>query len=164
LQGYEVINMMRKGQMQGVSKADNVRQAAFIAELFGVTIETPQHSAEAVLYNSHNPLRFLATQPLAAPIRSHSRLPPSDVPSHHRGLMSRVLIPSSLMRFLLATQPTFGAQKHLHGSTKTTILVHVACMLSKQGKPPFTFFSFTSPVCNPATKSLPQRLTYVRRK
>jgi transposase-like protein len=38
LQGYEVINMMRKGQMQGVHKRDGLRQAAFIAELFGVAI------------------------------------------------------------------------------------------------------------------------------
>jgi hypothetical protein len=28
--------MMGKGQMQGVSKGDNLRQAAFIAELFGM--------------------------------------------------------------------------------------------------------------------------------
>ncbi len=38
LQGYEAINMMRKGQMQGVSRGDSRRQAAFIAELFGVAI------------------------------------------------------------------------------------------------------------------------------
>jgi transposase-like protein len=38
LQGYEAIHMMRKGQMQGVSKGDSLRQAAFIAELFGVAI------------------------------------------------------------------------------------------------------------------------------
>jgi len=38
LQGYEVMNMMRKGQMPGVSKGDSLRQAAFIAELFGVAI------------------------------------------------------------------------------------------------------------------------------
>ena len=38
LQGYEVIHMIRKGQMQGVSKGDSLRQAAFIAELFGVAI------------------------------------------------------------------------------------------------------------------------------
>jgi transposase, IS6 family len=38
LQGYEVINMMRKGQMQGVSKGDSLRQAAFVAELFGAAI------------------------------------------------------------------------------------------------------------------------------
>jgi transposase-like protein len=36
LQGHEAINMMGKGQMQGVSKGDNLRQAAFIAELFGM--------------------------------------------------------------------------------------------------------------------------------
>jgi len=38
LQGYEVIHMMRKGQMQGVSRGDSLSQAAFIAELFGVAI------------------------------------------------------------------------------------------------------------------------------
>jgi transposase, IS6 family len=38
LQGYEVMNMMRKGQMQGVGKGDSLRQAAFIAEQFGVAI------------------------------------------------------------------------------------------------------------------------------
>jgi transposase-like protein len=38
LQGYEVINMMRKGQMQGVRKEDSLRQATFIAALFGVAI------------------------------------------------------------------------------------------------------------------------------
>jgi transposase, IS6 family len=32
------MNMIRKGQVQGVSKGDNLRQAAFIAELFGVAI------------------------------------------------------------------------------------------------------------------------------
>jgi len=38
LQGYEVMNMLRKGQMQEVSKGDSLRQAAFIAELFGIAI------------------------------------------------------------------------------------------------------------------------------
>jgi transposase, IS6 family len=38
LQGYEGVPLMRKGQMQGVSKGDSLRQATFIAELFGVTI------------------------------------------------------------------------------------------------------------------------------
>jgi transposase, IS6 family len=38
LQGYEVINMIRKGKMQGVRKEDSLRQAAFIAALFGVII------------------------------------------------------------------------------------------------------------------------------
>ena len=36
LQGYEVMHMIRKGQMQGVHKGENASQAAFIAELFGV--------------------------------------------------------------------------------------------------------------------------------
>jgi hypothetical protein len=38
LQGYEIINMIRKGQMQGVNKGDSLCQARFIAELFGVAI------------------------------------------------------------------------------------------------------------------------------
>jgi hypothetical protein len=36
LQGYEVMNMMRKGQVQGVSKGDITGQVTFIARLFGV--------------------------------------------------------------------------------------------------------------------------------
>jgi transposase, IS6 family len=36
LQGYEVIHMIRKGQMQGVNKGDSSSQRVFIAELFGV--------------------------------------------------------------------------------------------------------------------------------
>ena len=36
LQGYEVIHMIRKGQMQGVNKGDSSSQIVFIAELFGV--------------------------------------------------------------------------------------------------------------------------------
>ena len=38
LQGYEVMNMMRKGQVQRMNKGDSPNQAAFIAELFGVVI------------------------------------------------------------------------------------------------------------------------------
>jgi IS6 family transposase len=38
LQGFEAIHMMRKGQMQGVSKGDSLRLVAFIAELFAVAI------------------------------------------------------------------------------------------------------------------------------
>jgi transposase-like protein len=38
LQGYEAMHMIRKGQMRGVKKGDSLRQAAFIAELFGVAI------------------------------------------------------------------------------------------------------------------------------
>jgi transposase, IS6 family len=36
LQGYEIMNMLRKGQVQGVNKGDSLCQAAFIAGLFGV--------------------------------------------------------------------------------------------------------------------------------
>jgi transposase-like protein len=36
LQGYEVMNMVRKGQMRGVEKGDILGQIAFIACLFGV--------------------------------------------------------------------------------------------------------------------------------
>ncbi len=37
LQGYEVMNMVRKGQMHGVEKGDILGQVAWIARLFGVT-------------------------------------------------------------------------------------------------------------------------------
>ena len=36
LQGYEVMNMMRKGQMHGVGKGNSTEQVTFIARLFGV--------------------------------------------------------------------------------------------------------------------------------
>ncbi len=36
LQGYEVMNMIRKGQMHGVGKGDITGQVTFIARLFGV--------------------------------------------------------------------------------------------------------------------------------
>jgi IS6 family transposase len=36
LQGYEVMHMIRQGQMQGVNKGDVLGQVAFIATLFGV--------------------------------------------------------------------------------------------------------------------------------
>jgi transposase, IS6 family len=36
LQGYEVMHMIRKGQMHGVNKGDVTGQVAFIASLFGV--------------------------------------------------------------------------------------------------------------------------------
>jgi IS6 family transposase len=38
LQGYEAMNKIRKGQMQGVEKGDSPSQATFIAELFEVAI------------------------------------------------------------------------------------------------------------------------------
>jgi transposase-like protein len=36
LQGYEAMNMIRKGQMKGVNRGASVCQARFIASLFGV--------------------------------------------------------------------------------------------------------------------------------
>jgi IS6 family transposase len=36
LQGYEIMNMMRKGQMRGVEKGDSRGQVTFLASLFGV--------------------------------------------------------------------------------------------------------------------------------
>ena len=36
LQGYEVMRMLRKGQVREVNKGDSRSQAAFVAELFGV--------------------------------------------------------------------------------------------------------------------------------
>jgi IS6 family transposase len=36
LQGYEVMNMIRKGQVKGVGKGDITGQLALIARLFGV--------------------------------------------------------------------------------------------------------------------------------
>jgi IS6 family transposase len=38
LQGYEAMNMLRKGQMRGIEKGDSRKQVAFIASLFGVAI------------------------------------------------------------------------------------------------------------------------------
>jgi transposase-like protein len=38
LQGYEMMNMLRKGQVQGVLKGDVRGQAALVAQLFGVAI------------------------------------------------------------------------------------------------------------------------------
>jgi hypothetical protein len=36
LQGYEIMNMMRKGQAQGVEKGDTVGQRVWVAKIFGV--------------------------------------------------------------------------------------------------------------------------------
>ncbi|GHP00363.1 hypothetical protein KSF_104100 [Reticulibacter mediterranei] len=38
LQGYEMMNMMRKGQLQGVDKGDVRGQVALVAKLFGVVV------------------------------------------------------------------------------------------------------------------------------
>ncbi len=37
-QGYEMMNLFGKGQVQGIDRRESLRPAAFIAELFGVTI------------------------------------------------------------------------------------------------------------------------------
>jgi IS6 family transposase len=36
LQGYEIMNAMRKGQLQGVDKGDVRGQVALVAKVFGV--------------------------------------------------------------------------------------------------------------------------------
>jgi IS6 family transposase len=38
LQGYEAMNMLRKGQIRGVEKGDSMKQAIYIASLFGATL------------------------------------------------------------------------------------------------------------------------------
>jgi IS6 family transposase len=38
LQGFETMNMIRKGQMQGVDKGEVKGQVALVAKLFGVAI------------------------------------------------------------------------------------------------------------------------------
>jgi IS6 family transposase len=38
LQGYEIMNMMRKGQVQGVDKGEVRGQVALVAILFGVAV------------------------------------------------------------------------------------------------------------------------------
>jgi transposase, IS6 family len=38
LQGYEMMNMLRKGQVQGVDKGDVGGQVALVATLFGVVV------------------------------------------------------------------------------------------------------------------------------
>jgi hypothetical protein len=38
LQGFEVMNMIRKGQVQGVDKGDVSGQVALVAKLFGVVV------------------------------------------------------------------------------------------------------------------------------
>jgi transposase, IS6 family len=42
LEGYEVINMLRKGQLRGVEKGDIMGQVTFIARLFGVAASDEQ--------------------------------------------------------------------------------------------------------------------------
>jgi len=49
LQGYEVMNMVRKGQMRGVEKGDIMGQIAFIASLLGVAASV-EHEASLHAY------------------------------------------------------------------------------------------------------------------
>jgi transposase, IS6 family len=60
LQGYEIMNAMRKGQLQGVKKGDVRGQVALVAKLFGVVASTEQAK---LLHDSSYSLKFLATQP-----------------------------------------------------------------------------------------------------
>jgi transposase, IS6 family len=60
LQGYEIVNAMRKGQLQGVKKGDVRGQVALVAKLFGVVASTEQAK---LLHDSSYSLKFLATQP-----------------------------------------------------------------------------------------------------
>jgi DDE domain len=60
LQGYEIMNMMRKGQGQGVAKGDVRGQAPLIARLFGVTRYAEQSESLPPHFLF---LQFLATQP-----------------------------------------------------------------------------------------------------
>jgi hypothetical protein len=39
-----MMNMLRKGQMRGVEKRDSLKQATFIASLFGVAISAEQEN------------------------------------------------------------------------------------------------------------------------
>jgi transposase, IS6 family len=38
LQGYEAMNMLRKGQIESVDKRESMKRVAFIASLFGVAV------------------------------------------------------------------------------------------------------------------------------
>jgi hypothetical protein len=38
LKSFEIINMLRKGQIGGIEKGDGMKQATFIANLFGVAL------------------------------------------------------------------------------------------------------------------------------
>ena len=38
LRGYEAMNMIRKGQIQGVAKGDIRTQAEFVSQIFGVAV------------------------------------------------------------------------------------------------------------------------------
>jgi transposase-like protein len=60
-QGYEVMHMISKGQVQKVDKGESLRQAGFIARWFGVAVYTQQNGNSFVRASFST---FLATQPL----------------------------------------------------------------------------------------------------
>ena len=60
LQGFEIMNMVRKGQMQGVEKGDVRGQVVLVARLFGVVASAQQGKAFHARLISFS---FLATQP-----------------------------------------------------------------------------------------------------
>jgi IS6 family transposase len=60
LQGYEIMNMIRKGQVQGVNKGNSPSQATFIARLFGVVASAEQKREDL---SSRVPPPFFATLP-----------------------------------------------------------------------------------------------------
>jgi IS6 family transposase len=60
LQGYEVMNRIREGQVRGVGKAEISGQVTFIASLFGVSAQAEQ---ERATFCHGVPPRVFATQP-----------------------------------------------------------------------------------------------------
>ncbi|GHO97542.1 hypothetical protein KSF_075900 [Reticulibacter mediterranei] len=53
LQGFEMMNMIRKGQLQEVGKGDVRGQMAFVANLFGVAIShEPEGNSITLLISS----------------------------------------------------------------------------------------------------------------
>jgi len=46
LRGYDAMNMIRKGQVEGVEKGDAMGQLSFIHQIFGVAAETRMDSVE----------------------------------------------------------------------------------------------------------------------
>jgi DDE domain len=69
LQGYEVMHMIRKGQMRGVEKGDSMGQRAFIARLFGGAASAEQKGG---LHAHRIPPGFFATQPTFTLLTSNS--------------------------------------------------------------------------------------------
>jgi IS6 family transposase len=77
LQGYEIMNMMRKGQVQGVDKGVIVGQIAWIAKVFGVAayMQREGHSM-LILFLPHSCNTTLSLASLYSPnvpAHRHSR-------------------------------------------------------------------------------------------